>query len=143
MTGYKIYCQQFPSPAVELMVLGPEATELENPLFLEENGGEDGAFSFFICATSILGVGPSSNVEVVQLTKPKVASVSDGLPTLPELNTGVVGGLEATMAPVAPAATTSVPVEEEETKGSSNTCVVCGAFVAENMKFCGNCGTKC
>ena len=145
MTGYKIYCQQFPSPAVELMVLGPEATELENPLFLEENGGEDGAFSFFICATSILGVGPSSNVEVVQITKPKVASVSDGLSTLPELNTGVVGGLEATMAPVAPvsAATTSVPVEEEETKGSSNTCVVCGAFVAENMKFCGNCGTKC
>jgi hypothetical protein len=157
MTGYKIYCRQPPQPPVELMLLGPEATELDKPLFLEESGGEDGTFSFYICATNALGAGPQSNTSTLQLFKPAaVAAPPSILPPLPPLAPlAPLGGPLAPLPPLAPLAPEdqSAPVasgmsenmssgEGSASEGGSATCVVCGAFVPLGMKFCGNCGTK-
>ena len=81
ITGYKIFCQNVSEggTAVELMVLGPEATELVKPLFLSENGY--GTFNFYICAVNALGMGPQSNTSALELVAPPTIPLTDATTT--------------------------------------------------------------
>ena len=173
MTGYKIFSQNKThgsgasgrgvgeGPVVELMVLGPEATELVKPLFLNENGV--GQYEFYICATNDLGLGPPSNTCSLKLATPTAVVDADPNPALSGESTAtppstpmaramdaVLTSVPSPATPALPEGGTGATVAEEanmETKGggalaADATCVVCGAFVPIGMKFCGNCGTK-
>ena len=140
MNGYKIFCRKDDVMTyTELVVLGPEASMLEKPLFQEENGA--GKFHFYVCATNALGLGPQSTtctvvlVEEMPLVEGETKNASEAAPFDPS----------ATMAPVAPVAPVA-PLAPLDPVGAVEdgpaTCVVCGGFVPDGMKFCGNCGTK-